>query len=200
MYILLLLINNKYINSIGTIGILFILFFFRKTKICLPKEISDTTIVSPCYGKIKEIINNDDFFYIKIHLRIFDEHHFIIPTTSDLVKKSFENYEKNDLERITYYFKNGVSVSSIVKKLNNKQFIQDMINFITCKSMFLPAFIYKNRILDFTDTNKKIGEQMSLIRFGSECQIFYKKKNTNVFVYKKENDVLSAGEKLFEII
>jgi hypothetical protein len=208
IYILLLLINNKYSNYIGTIGILFIFFFFRKTKIVLPKEITNNTILSPCYGKIKQIINTDDFLFIKIHLRIFDEHHFIIPTNSPLIKKSFKNYEENDLERITYRFCNGVSISSIVKKLNNKKFIQDMVNLITFKSMFLPKFIYQNRIIDFTNTNKKIGEQMCLIRFGSECQIFYKKKNTNtdtntntnVFLYKKENDIVSAGEKIFEII
>jgi len=200
MYILLLLINHKYSNYIGTIGILFILFFFRKTKITLPKEITNTTILSPCYGKIKQIINTDDFLYMKIHLRVFDEHHFIIPTNSPLLKKSFENYEENDLERITYTFCNGLSISSIVKKLNNKKFIQDMINFITFKSMFLPNFIYQNRIIDLTNTNNKIGDPMSLIRFGSECQIFYKKNKTNVFLYKKENNVVSAGEKLFEII
>lgn len=183
--LLLIIIGSIYKNIflflVGFFLLIFIIFFFRNTGLCLEKNM----FVSPSSSKItkikyinsnflsKNIIINDyynhnnKYIFIKTYLSPLDEHYIISPCDC-VIFDIFDDTKKNDCERTSLLLKdkhnNIIKLEAAVSDLGHGSWI--------------PNIIVNKRVIITAKKNKwiKKGDIIGMVRFGSEMAYYLPSK------------------------
>lgn len=184
-----LIMKSKLVATCGFMLLVFILFFFRNTPVCIDKGFA----VSPSQSKVTSITPyidpngqqlNGKHTCIKTYLSPLDKHFLVGPVEGTIV--DIRDYKQpDDLEsvRLSILDINGLThhYDQIVKKPGNWGYITGIL-------------IDKRVIIDkqIGDTIKK-GERYGIIRFGSMMRYYIPSKYT---VIANKGDKLRQGTRL----
>lgn len=169
--------NNHYIFTCCICSILLFGWFYRLPKRQKPK-CDETTITSPCDGKITRISKtNDNMYKISIYLSIFDVH--------------VQWYPVDGVVRNIIYKKGEFNLAHILEKsdFNEKMstIIQNKYGVVRIDQI---AGQVARRIVNWSISNTyvKKGHLMGMIKLSSRVDIFIPSKKTKLCI--KEGDVV----------
>jgi phosphatidylserine decarboxylase len=163
--------------------IFFILFYnytLREPYICL-KNISDKNITSPAYGKIISIRNTDTHTEITIFLSLTDYHHQYSPIKGVVNKKTYKLGE----------FKPALLLQKTENNERTETYISSEYGEIIVYQ--IAGMIFRT-IVNNTEINNKLsrGDNIGLIKFGSQVRVFLPIKKTEIYV--KKGDIVRGPE------
>lgn len=189
LYVLILIIlgivlKNKYIIILAILVLIFLFYFFRVPVSSKKYLHEDNMVVAPSFGKVTNIIENDDSILVSTFLSVFDPHVQYIPINSHLNKIKYfpgkfnaANFFKKTRynERCSYYLKSkfgNLVVTQIAGMIARK----------------IVSFVKPNN-------NYNQGTELGMIKFGSRVDILIEKnKNYKFFTTCKVGDYLNGNE------
>jgi len=174
-------INKKlFILSLFVTG--FLIFFYRIPDI---KYLNDSSISSPCSGKIIKIEENPDSYKLYIFMSILDHHVQIIPVSGKITKYEFIEGEF----QLAYNLEEDNYITRFITEISNEHGVIEIIQ---------NTGLIARRIKNFHRLNKNVekGELLGIIKFGSRIDITIPKPyHLNV----KLNDIVTIGNSLAKL-
>ena len=160
--------------------IIFYRYTIRKPCLCL-KEISDKNITSPAYGKIISVKKTDTTTEITIFLSLTDYHYQYSPTNGTVTNKIYKKGEFNAAYILQKTDKNERSETYISNKYG------EII-------IYQIAGMLARTIVNNTEINNKLnrGDNIGLIKLGSQVRIYLPNKNTEIYV--KKGDIVKGPD------
>ena len=172
--------KNLFIISLFVTG--FLMFFYRIPDI---KYLNDSSVASPCSGKIIKIEEKDNYYKLYIFMSPLDHHVQIIPISGKITKYEFIEGEfqlaynlENDNYRTRF-------ITEIVNKYGKIEIIQN-------------TGLITRRIKNFHKLNKIVekGGLLGIIKFGSRIDITIPK---SYYLNVKLNDKVTIGNSLAKL-
>lgn len=163
------------------------LWFFREYNHSPPPN----TIVSPTFGRVKNIDKTLEYQKISVYLSVLDPHYQIIPINDSVVLS--KKYHKGKFEPIL--FNNSVEKTNKNEKMTTRFSSAEFGEYeIEQVSGTFARTIVNDCIVG---EKYKIGKRFGLIKLGSRVNITFFNSQINILV--KEGDYLDAGVKIAEI-
>jgi phosphatidylserine decarboxylase len=163
----------KEIFIIFLILLLFFIFFwsyFHREPRLIPQSIENEIILSPAYGTIYEIIEEDEKIHIVIILNLFDIHTQYYPINGKVINQIYDVNGKFEL--VYELFKSRMNekiITTIQPNLNISLIIVQQI-----AGMFVRRI--ETTLINLPE-QIKAGEKMGRIKFGSRVDLILPKEN-----------------------
>jgi len=178
LFILIIYHKNNIIKLFTLIILMLLILFYR-----VPNKPSNfisnsNMLYSPAYGTIMNIENIKNNIKISIFLSLFDPHIQYIPYDGVIINQQIE--EGN------YFFANNLQKSNNnVKLITNMRTSQGLITITQITGFFV------RRLVSWVNKgdNKKVGDELGMIKFGSRVDIEF----PNTFVL---NPLIKIGKKV----
>ena len=160
--------------------ILFWFYFHREPRIDVG-SIEDNTIVSPAYGKIYKIIEEEDKIHVIIILNVFDIHTQYYPVNGTVINQIYDANGKFEL--VYKLYKSQMNEKVITTIQPNSDQIKGEIIVQQIAGMFVRRITTTlNRVPEPIVSGQKLGR----IKFGSRVDVILPKQNLNLLVKEGE--------------
>lgn len=161
--------NNTLLFALGVFLTVVLIYFYRCQLPKAPKVISDDIVIAPTEGKIINITEYANAYYIAIFMSVFDKHYQVYPANCLVVGRKYDKTGEFEL------------VMNLNKSKNNEKKIHNLQlnNGGKIKLMQIAGFL-PSAITSCDDlTHFNACEYLGMIKFGSRVDLIISKQSTD---------------------
>ena len=158
------LLDSKFIICVSIFLLIFLIFFYRYSHKNVG-VIQDNIILSPCEGRVLDILDRQEHYYIPIFLSPMNQHGQIYPVNCKVIERKYDKTGEFDMVMNLSKSKNNE------KKIHILQMNNRVILSLTQIAGFLPRMITSSDDL----TTYNAGDYLGMIKFGSRIDLLIPK-------------------------